>query len=161
MGLTGALGIHQARPCYWSQTGYTSGQLVYLFYPSNSTLTSNRRKFTCQFVGPLAIWKCFSPTQFVLMSYWMELYTHIWYGEEWLYAEGFFLIINIKICNTQYSKVKTCNYMHIRQNQTSQESSTLLEQANGSCNYPSLSILLCSSHHPIALITRHMFSHTW
>ena len=48
--------------------GYTSGQLVYLFYPSNSTLTTNRRKFTCQFVGPLAIWKCFSPTQFVLMS---------------------------------------------------------------------------------------------
>ena len=48
--------------------GYTSGQLVYLFYPSNSTLTSNRRKFTCQFVGPLAIWKCFSPIQFVLMS---------------------------------------------------------------------------------------------
>ena len=48
--------------------GYTSGQLVYLFCPSNSTLTTNRRKFTCQFVGPLAIWKCFSPTQFVLMS---------------------------------------------------------------------------------------------
>ena len=35
--------------------GYTSGQLVYLFCPSNSTLTTNRRKFTCQFVGPLAI----------------------------------------------------------------------------------------------------------
>ena len=48
--------------------GYTSGQLVYLFCPSNSTLATNRRKFTCQFVGPLAIWKCFSPTQFVLMS---------------------------------------------------------------------------------------------
>ena len=29
--------------------GYTSGQLVYLFCPSNSTLTTNRRKFTCQF----------------------------------------------------------------------------------------------------------------
>ena len=37
--------------------GYTSGQLVYLFCPSNSTLTTNRRKFICQFVGPLAIWK--------------------------------------------------------------------------------------------------------
>ena len=48
--------------------GYTSGQLVYLFCPSNSILTTNRKKFTCQFVGPLAIWKCFSPTQFVLMS---------------------------------------------------------------------------------------------
>ena len=35
--------------------GYTSGQLVYLFCPSNSTLTTNIRKFTCQFVGPLAI----------------------------------------------------------------------------------------------------------
>ena len=39
--------------------GYTSYQLVYLFCPSNSTLATNRRKFTCQFVGPLAIWKCF------------------------------------------------------------------------------------------------------
>ena len=48
--------------------GYTSGQIVYLFFPGHSTLTSGRRKFTCQFVGPLAIWKCFSPTQFVLMS---------------------------------------------------------------------------------------------
>ena len=48
--------------------GYTSGQLVYLFCPSKSTLTTNRRKFTCHFVGPLAIWKCFSPTQFVLIS---------------------------------------------------------------------------------------------
>ena len=57
--------------------GYTSGQLVYLFCPSNSTLATNRRKFTCQFVGPLAIWKCFSPTQFVLMSL-DELCTHIW-----------------------------------------------------------------------------------
>ena len=48
--------------------GYTSGQLVYLFFPGHSLLTSGKRKFTCQFVGPLAIWKCFSPTQFVLMS---------------------------------------------------------------------------------------------
>ena len=48
--------------------GYTSGQIVYLFFPGHSALTSGRRKFTCQFVGPLAIWKCFSPTQFVLMS---------------------------------------------------------------------------------------------
>ena len=48
--------------------GYTSGQIVYLFFPGHSLLTSGKRKFTCQFVGPLAIWKCFSPTQFVLMS---------------------------------------------------------------------------------------------
>ena len=50
--------------------------------------------------------------------------------------------------------------MYIRQNQTGQEFSTLLEQTDGFCNYPSLSILLCSYHHPIALIIRHMFTHT-
>ena len=49
-------------------SGYTSGQLVYLFFPGHSLLHTGNRKFTCKFVGPLAIWKCFSPTQFVLMS---------------------------------------------------------------------------------------------
>ena len=48
--------------------GYTTGQLVYLFFPGNSMLQSGSKKFTCKFVGPLAIWKSFSPTQFVLMS---------------------------------------------------------------------------------------------
>ena len=49
-------------------SGYTSGQLVYLFFPGHSLLHTGNKKFTCKFVGPLAIWKCFSPTQFVLMS---------------------------------------------------------------------------------------------
>ena len=48
--------------------GYTSGQIVYLFFPGQSLLNTGKKKFTCKFVGPLAIWKCFSPTQFVLMS---------------------------------------------------------------------------------------------
>ena len=43
--------------------GFTSGQIVYLFFQGHSLLTSGRRKFTCQFVGPLATWKCFSLTQ--------------------------------------------------------------------------------------------------
>ena len=44
------------------------GQLVYLFFPGNSILTSSLRKFTCKFLGPLVVWKCISPTQFILMS---------------------------------------------------------------------------------------------
>ena len=48
--------------------GYTSGQIVYLFFPGHSLLHTGNKKFTCKFVGPLAIWKCFSLTQFVLMS---------------------------------------------------------------------------------------------
>ena len=48
--------------------GYTSRQLVYLFFPGHSLLHTGNRKFLCKFVGPLAIWKCFSPTQFVLIS---------------------------------------------------------------------------------------------
>ena len=48
--------------------GFTAGQIVYLYFPGNSILKANSKKITCQFVGPLVIWKCFSPTQFVLMS---------------------------------------------------------------------------------------------
>ena len=48
--------------------GYTSGQIVYLFFPGHSLQHTGNKKFTCKFVGPLAIWKCLSPTQFVLMS---------------------------------------------------------------------------------------------
>ena len=48
--------------------GYTAGQIVYLFFPGNSILNTGSKKITCHYVGPLAIWKCFSPTQFVLMS---------------------------------------------------------------------------------------------
>ena len=48
--------------------GFTAGQIVYLYFPGNSILQTNSKKITCQFVGPLVIWKCFSPTQFVLMS---------------------------------------------------------------------------------------------
>ena len=48
--------------------GYTSGQLVYLYFPGNSLLNTGSKKIRCEFVGPLVIWKCFSPTQFILMS---------------------------------------------------------------------------------------------
>ena len=57
--------------------GYTSGQLVYLFFPGHSLLHTGNRKFTCKFVGPLAIWKCFSPTQFVLISLDGVLYPYL------------------------------------------------------------------------------------
>ena len=57
--------------------GYTSGQLVYLFFPGHSLLHTGNRKFTCKFVGPLAIWKGFSPTQFVLMSLDGVLYPYL------------------------------------------------------------------------------------
>ena len=58
-------------------SGYTSEQLVYLFFPGHSFLHTGNRKFTCKFVGPLAIWKCFSPTQFVLMSLDGVIYSYL------------------------------------------------------------------------------------
>ena len=48
--------------------GYTAGQIVYLFFPGNSQLNVGSKKLICHYVGPLAIWKCLSPTQFILMS---------------------------------------------------------------------------------------------
>ena len=48
--------------------GFSAGQIVYLFQPANSMLHTGSRKITCMFVGPLVIYKCLSPNQFLLMS---------------------------------------------------------------------------------------------
>ena len=48
--------------------GFTVGQIVYMDNPSGSQLQTGSRKIQCHFVGPLAIYKCISPNQFLLMS---------------------------------------------------------------------------------------------
>ena len=48
--------------------GFTVGQIVYIYNPSGSQLQTGSRKIQCHFVGPLAIYKCISPNQFLLMS---------------------------------------------------------------------------------------------
>ena len=57
--------------------GYTAGQIVYLYFPGASMLNTGSRKIRCEFVGPLAIWKCVSPTQFLLMSLDGKLYPYL------------------------------------------------------------------------------------
>ena len=39
-----------------------------MYNPSGSQLQTSNRKIQCKFVGPLAIYKCISPNQFLLMS---------------------------------------------------------------------------------------------
>ena len=39
-----------------------------MYNPSRSQLQTGSRKIQCHFVGPLAIYKCISPNQFLLMS---------------------------------------------------------------------------------------------
>ena len=48
--------------------GYTVGQIVYMYHPKGSILQTASKKIKCEFVGPLAIYKCVSPNQFLLMS---------------------------------------------------------------------------------------------
>ena len=48
--------------------GYTVRQIVYMYNPRGSQLQTGSRKIQCHFVGPLAIYKCISPNQFLLMS---------------------------------------------------------------------------------------------
>ena len=43
-------------------------QIVYMYNPSGGKLQTGSRKIQCHFVGPLAIYKCISPNQFLLMS---------------------------------------------------------------------------------------------
>ena len=47
---------------------YTVGQIVYMYHPKGSMLQTGSKKIKCEFVGPLAIYKCVSPNQFLLMS---------------------------------------------------------------------------------------------
>ena len=39
-----------------------------MYNPSDGKLQTGSRKIQCHFVGPLAIYKCISPNQFLLMS---------------------------------------------------------------------------------------------
>ena len=48
--------------------GFTVGQIVYMYNPSGSQLQTSNMKILCHFVGHLAIYKCISPDQFLLMS---------------------------------------------------------------------------------------------
>ena len=48
--------------------GFTVGQIVYMYNPGGGQLQTSNRKIQCKFVGPLAIYKCISPNQFLLMS---------------------------------------------------------------------------------------------
>ena len=56
---------------------YTAGQIVYLYFPGQSMLNTGSKKIRCEFVGPLAIWKCISPNQFLLMSLDGKLYPYL------------------------------------------------------------------------------------
>ena len=56
--------MHKDRKHY----GFTVGQIVYMYNPSGSQLQTGSRKVQCHFIGPLAIYKCISPNQFLLMS---------------------------------------------------------------------------------------------
>ena len=55
--------------------GYTVGQIVYMYHPRGSLLQTASKKIKCEFVGPLAIYKCVSPTSFC-SCLWMDICIH-------------------------------------------------------------------------------------
>ena len=67
--------------------GYTRGQIVYLYHPRGSLLQTASKKIKCKFVGPLAIYKCVSPNQFLLMS--LDGYLYPFLVEETRIKPGF------------------------------------------------------------------------
>ena len=48
-----------------------------MYHPRGSLLQTASKKIKCEFVGPLAIYKCVSPNQFLLMSLDVYLYTFL------------------------------------------------------------------------------------
>ena len=67
--------------------GYTVGQIVYMYHPRGSLLQTASKKIKCKFVGPLAIYKCVSPNQFLLMS--LDGYLYPFLVEETRIKPGF------------------------------------------------------------------------
>ena len=67
--------------------GYTVGQIVYMCHPRGSLLQTASKKIKCEFVGPLAIYKCVSPNQFLLMS--LDGYLYPFLVEETRIKPGF------------------------------------------------------------------------
>ena len=67
--------------------GYTVGQIVYMYHPRGSILQTASKKIKCEFVGPLAIYKCVSPNQFLLMS--LDGYLYPFLVEETRIKPGF------------------------------------------------------------------------
>ena len=67
--------------------GYTVGQIVYMYHPRGSLLQTASKKIKCEFVGPLAIYKCVSPNQFLLMS--LDGYLYPFLIEETRIKPGF------------------------------------------------------------------------
>ena len=48
--------------------GYATGQLVYMYNPRGARLQTGTRKIQCEWVGPLCIYRCLSPTNYILMT---------------------------------------------------------------------------------------------
>ena len=67
--------------------GYTVGQIVYMYHPRGSLLQTASKKIKCEFVGTLAIYKCVSPNQFLLMS--LDGYLYPFLVEETRIKPGF------------------------------------------------------------------------
>ena len=67
--------------------GYTVGQIVYMYHPRGSLLQTASKKIKCEFVGPLAIYKCVSPNQFLFMS--LDGYLYPFLVEETRIKPGF------------------------------------------------------------------------
>ena len=96
--------------------GYTAGQIVYFYFPGASMLNTGSRKIRCEFVGPLAIWKCVSPTQFLLMSLDGKLYPYL--IEETRIKPGFVRTIKGNVTNMSSLRqiIKTGELLDEKQN---------------------------------------------
>ena len=61
--------------------------ITYMYHPKGSILQAVSKKIKCEFVGPLAIYKCVSPNQFLLMS--LDGYLYPFLVEETRIKPGF------------------------------------------------------------------------
>ena len=68
-----------------------------MYHPRGSLLQTASKKIKCEFVGPLTIYKCVSPNQFLLMS--LDVYLYTFLVEETRIKPGFIPTTRGNMCH--------------------------------------------------------------
>ena len=109
--------------------GYTVGEIVYMYHPRGSLLQTSSKKIKCEFVGPLAIYKCVSPSQFLLLS--LDGYLYPFLIEETRIKSGFIPSTRGNVSHlVGLKKLSGCSYKMVR-NSKINRCCKILKQANG------------------------------
>ena len=83
-----------------------------MYHPRGSLVQTASKKIKCEFVGPLAIYKCVSPNQFLLMS--LDGYLYPFLVEETRITPGFIPTTRVNVSHLAELKTITRTRLQLK-----------------------------------------------